>query len=386
MPSADKNAKPAHAKRLEGGRGRPKAETSQLKRSRLSLPKNRGANVRLLSLAILAMRVIAANAAPVSGDFTIPDFRYHTGEVAELRQHYTTLGNPKNPAVLVLHGTNGTGSGMLNANFGDALFGPGQGLDAARYFIVLPDCIGAGKSSKPSDGLRQKFPHYNYDDMVAAQLRLLEHLGVKHLRLVTGNSMGGMLTWVWATTHPDFMDAAVPLASQPTAMASRNWMMRRLVIETIKADPQFHNGDYTAQPPSMKYAGAFFSVGTSGGNMGWQARAGTHAAADKAIDDMLAAPESGDANDIIYQFDAARDYDPAPKLDNVTAWVLAINSADDERNPPEVRTTEEGVARLKHGTTYLIPASAQTRGHGTTGNAALWRDQLAKWLPSVPRR
>ena len=343
--------------------------------------------MRLLSFAILALTAMSASAAPVSGDFTIKDFRYHTGEVAELRQHYTTLGDAKNPAVLVQHGTNGTGAGMLNAAFGDALFGPGQPLDAAKYFIVLPDTIGAGKSSKPSDGLRQKFPRYNYDDMVAAQVRLLtEHLGVKHLRLVTGNSMGGMLTWVWATAHPGFMDAALPLASQPAAMASRNWMMRRLVIETIKADPAFHNGDYTAPPPSMKYASAFFGVGTSGGTLGWQARAGTHAAADKAIDDLLAAPETADANDVIYQFDAARDYDPAPKLDGVTAWVLAINSADDERNPPETRTTEQGVARLKHGSYYLVPASAQTRGHGTTGNAALWRDQLAAWLSTVPKR
>jgi homoserine O-acetyltransferase len=329
----------------------------------------------------------ALAAEPRQGDFTVRDFRYHTGEVTALRQHYTTLGDAKNPAVLVLHGTNGTGDGMLNAGFGGALFGTGEPLDAAKYFIILPDTIGAGKSSKPSDGLRQKFPRYTYDDMVAAQYRLLtEHLGVKHLRLVTGNSMGGMLTWVWVTTHPDFMDGAVPLASQPAAMAARNWMMRRLVIETIKADPQFHNGDYTAQPPSLKYAGAFFGIATSGGTLGWQARAGTHAAADKAVDDMLAAPDSGDANDVIYQFDAARDYDPAPKLDAISAWVLAINSADDERNPPETRTTEQGVARLKHGSYYLIPASAQTRGHGTTGNAALWRDQLAAWLPTVPQR
>jgi homoserine O-acetyltransferase len=329
---------------------------------------------------------MAASAAPVSGDFTVRDFRYHTGEVEQLRQHYTTVGDPKNPAVLVLHGTNGTGSGMLNAAFGDALFGAGQPLDAAKYFIVLPDTIGAGKSSRPSDGLRQKFPRYNYDDMVQAQYRLLtEHLGVKHLRLVMGNSMGGMLTWVWATAHPGFLDAALPLASQPAAMASRNWMMRRLVIETIKADPAFHNGDYVAPPPSMKFAGAFFSTATSGGTLGWQARAGTHAAADRAVDDMLAEPQTADANDVIYQYDAARDYDPAPRLGAITAWVLAINSADDERNPPELKTTETGVARLAHGKYYLIPASAGTRGHGTTGNAALWRDQLAAWLPTVPK-
>jgi homoserine O-acetyltransferase len=335
---------------------------------------------------MIAMIAPAFAAQPQQGDFVVKDFRYHTGEVAELHQHYSTLGDPRNPAVLVLHGTNGTGAGMLNPSFGGALFGAGQPLDSAKYFIIAPDSIGAGKSSKPSDGLRQKFPRYTYDDMVAAQYRLLtEHLGVKHLRLVTGNSMGGMVTWVWTTARPDFMDAAVPLASQPAAMASRNWAMRRLVIETIKADPAFHNGDYTAQPPSLKYASAFFGVATSGGTLGWQARAGTHATADKAIDDILAAPDSSDANDVIYQFDAARDYDPAPKLDAIKAWVLAINSADDERNPPETGTTEQGVAKLAHGKYYLIPASAQTHGHGTTGNAALWRDQLAAWLPMVPK-
>ena len=343
--------------------------------------------MRLLSLAILALSAVSASAAPLSGDFTIKDFRYHTGAVAELRQHYTTLGDPKNPAVLVLHGTGGTGDGMLNAAFGGELFGAGQPLDAAKYFIILPDCIGTGQSSKPSDGLRQEFPRYNYDDMIQAQYRLLtEHLGVKHLRLVTGNSMGGMLTWVWLTAHPGFMDAALPLASQPAAMASRNWMMRRLMIEAIKADPQFHNGDYTVQPPSMKYARAFFGTATSGGTLGWQARAGTHAAADKAVDDMLAQPEDGDANDEIYQFDAARDYDPAPKLGDIRAWVLAINSADDERNPPETRTTERGVARLAHGKYYLIPASAETRGHGTTGRAVLWKDVMSSWLAQVPHQ
>jgi homoserine O-acetyltransferase len=319
------------------------------------------------------------------GDWTIHDFRFHTGEtLPQLKQHYTTLGDPKNPAVLVLHGTGGSGSGLLSANFGDALFGPGQPLDAAKYFIILPDCIGAGKSAKPSDGLRMKFPRYDYDDMVAAQYRLLtENLGVRHVRLVMGNSMGGMLTWTWGEAHPGFMDALVPLASQPTAMASRNWMLRRLVIETIKADPAFHNGDYTSQPPSLKYASAFFSIATSGGTQGWQARAGSHAVADKIVDRMLAEPPGGDANDTIYQFDASRDYDPAPGLDRIKAWVLAVNSADDERNPAETGIMVREMARLAHETFYLIPASTETRGHGTTGNAALWKGQLANWLAQI---
>ena len=342
--------------------------------------------MRLLAVLILLLGAPQAFAAePVSGDFTLPAFTFHTGETLPLRQHYTTLGDPKNPAVLVLHGTNGTGNGLLNASFGGALFGAGQPLDAAKYYIILPDCIGAGKSSRPSDGLRAKFPRYNYADMVAAQYRLLtEHLHVNHLRLVTGNSMGGMLTWEWGTAYPEFMDGLVPLASQPVAMASRNWMLRKLLIETIKADPGYDGGNYTRQPAAMKYANAFFGVATSGGTLGWQARAGTHAAADKAVDDILAAPNDGDANDVIWQFDAARDYDPAPRLASVQASVLAINAADDERNPVEVASTPRAIAAMKNAKFYLIPASDQTRGHGTTGQAVLWAAELGRWLVTVP--
>jgi homoserine O-acetyltransferase len=339
----------------------------------------------LLTSAVLAaaLAVSAADSAPrQEGDFVIHDFRFHTGEqLPELKQHYVTLGDPKNPAVLVLHGTSGTGAGLLNAGFGGELFGPGQPLDAARHFIILPDCIGAGKSSRPSDGLRMKFPRFTYDDMIAAQHRLLtEHLGVRHLKLVMGNSMGGMLTWVWGEAYPDFMDGLVPLASQPSAMAARNWAMRRLVIETIKADPAFQGGDYTSQPPSLKYANAFFSTATSGGTLSWQARAGTHAEADHVVDQMLAGTPGGDANDTIYQFDASRDYDPAPGLERIKARVLAVNSADDERNPAETGVMARQMARLARGTFYLIPASEKTRGHGTTGQAALWKARLVTWL------
>jgi homoserine O-acetyltransferase len=339
----------------------------------------------LLTSAFLAAALAASAGdapAPQQGDFVIRDFRFHTGEtLPELKQHYVTLGDPKNPAVLVLHGTNGNGAGLLNAGFGGELFGPGQPLDAARHFIILPDTIGAGKSSKPSDGLRMKFPQYNYADMIAAQHRLLtEHLGVHHLKLVMGNSMGGMLAWVWGEAHPDFMDGLVPLASTPSAMAARNWMMRRLMIETVKADPAFNGGNYTSQPPSLKYANAMFSVATSGGTLNWQARTGTHAEADKVVDQMLAGPPGGDANDTIYQFDASRDYDPGPGLERIRARVLAINSADDERNPAETGVMERQMARLSRGTFYLIPASEKTRGHGTTGQASLWKAQLAAWL------
>ena len=327
----------------------------------------------------------AAQPGPQSGDFVLRDFRFHTGEVMALRQHYTTLGNPKGEAVLILHGTGGTGAGMIGGF--QPLFAAGAPLDTASHFIILPDAIGHGGSSKPSDGMKAGFPRYNYDDMVQAQYRLLtEGLGVRHLRLVIGNSMGGMETWIWGVNYPAMMDGLVPLASQPAAMASRNWMMRKLVIETIKADPAYHNGDYTSPPPAMKYAQAFFSIGTSGGNLGWQARAGTHATADRTVADMLARPLTGDANDTIWQLDAARDYDPAPKLGDLTAAVLAVNSADDERNPPELGTTEAAVKRLKNARYYLIPASSETQGHGTAGNVGLWRAVFTAWLATVAKR
>jgi homoserine O-acetyltransferase len=351
--------------------------------------KKVAAPVRMaMAVAVLPAAAAApalAGQGPQQGDFTIHNFRFHDGAVLpELRQHYTTLGDPKSPAVLVLHGTGGTGSGMLNPRFGGELFGPGQPLDASRYFIILPDSIGAGKSSKPSDGLRMKFPRYNYDDMVAAQYRLLtEGLHIHHLRLVFGNSMGGMMSWTWAAAYPGFMDAAAPLASQPV-MAARNWMLRRMLVETIKADPAWHGGDYASQPPMLKIAQVTFGLATSGGTLAWQQRAPSRAAADAIVDAQLAAPHSGDANDTIYQFEASRDYDVVPRLGRIKAWVLAINSADDERNPNETGTSVDALKRLAHGSLYLIPASTATRGHGTTGNAAFWKSRLKSWLATVP--
>jgi homoserine O-acetyltransferase len=347
---------------------------------------------KALPFFMLAMTVLPAAAqAPAlagrqAGDFVLKDFRFHTGEVLpDLKQHYVTLGNPKGDAVLILHGTGGTGAGLIGGL--RQLFAPGAPLDLASHYVILPDAIGHGASSKPSDGLRARFPRYNYDDMVQAQYRLLtEGLGVRHLRLVMGNSMGGMESWVWAVRYPAMMDGVVPLASQPSAMAARNWMMRKLVIETIKADPAWRNGDHTGPVPAMTYAQAFFSIGTSGGNQGWAARAGTHAAADKTVADMLARPQRGDANDTIWQLDAARDYDPAPRLGAITASVLAINAADDERNPPELGTTEAAVKTLKNARYYLIPAGPQTSGHGTTGTVGLWRAVFGEWLATVPRR
>jgi homoserine O-acetyltransferase len=343
-------------------------------------------SVALTFLIILLASPDAVAQNRAEGDFVLKDFTFHDGsKLPALSMHYITLGDPKSPAVLVLHGTGGNGASLLSPDFGGALFGPGQPLDAGKYFIILPDMIGAGKSSKPSDGLRMRFPHYNYDDMVLATYRLLtEGLKIKHLRLVTGNSMGGMLTWVWGETYPNFMDALVPLASTPAPMSGRNWILRRMLVETIKADPAWNGGNYTSQPKSLKLANTFFGFATSGGNLGLQKQAPTREAADKLVDARLAAPSAGDANDVLYQFEASRDYDPSAKLARVTAPVLAINSADDERNPNETGLLEKGIAQVRKGQFFLIPASDETRGHGTTGQAKFWRDRLAKFLTELP--
>jgi homoserine O-acetyltransferase len=349
----------------------------------------RSVALNFLSLAGLFLFLADASAVAQTrreGDIALTNFTFHDGSRQALSMHYTTLGDPKSPAVLVLHGTNGNGAGLLSPDFGGQLFGPGQPLDASKYFIILPDMIGAGKSSKPSDGLKMRFARYNYDDMVAATHRLLtDGLKIKHLRLVMGQSMGGMLTWVWAETYPDFMDALVPLAATPAAMSGRNWITRRMFIETIKSDPAWNNGDYASQPVSLKIANTTFGFATSGGNMGLSKRAPTAAAGDALVEAQLAAPSRGDANDAIYQMDASRDYDPVPKLASITAPLLAITSADDERNPPETGLMARGIAQVKKGHAFLIPASGDTRGHGTTGMARLWKDQLSAFLESPGR-
>jgi homoserine O-acetyltransferase len=256
-----------------------------------------------LALSVIGLSTAAAAAAefpaPKAADAVLRDFRFRSGEVLpELRVHYKTVGHPGGEPVLVLHGTAGSSDNMLAAGFGGELFGPGQPLDAAKHFIILPDAIGTGRSAKPSDGLRARFPRYTYDDMVHAQHRLLtEVLGVKHLRLVIGNSMGGMHAWLWAVTHPDFMDAVVPMACQPTAMSSRNWMMRRLITDSIRNDPAWQGGNYSTQPKSAQFAAVFYGVATNGGTLAYQQQAPTRAAADKLLNDRLAAPFPLDAND-----------------------------------------------------------------------------------------
>jgi homoserine O-acetyltransferase/O-succinyltransferase len=347
----------------------------------------------LLAAASFALSLVAPVAAadypaPQEGDWIARDFRFHTGEIMpELRLHYTTIGAPTGLPVLVLHGTTGSGSSLLTPAFAGELFGPGQPLDASRHFIILPDAVGTGKSSKPSDGLRARFPRFNYYDMVAAQHRLVtEGLGVRHLRLVLGNSMGGMHTWLWGVSYPDIMDALVPMASQPTEMSGRNWMMRRMLIDAIRNDPDWNNGDYTVQPRALKVANVFFGIATSGGSQAYHKLAPTRAQADKLLDERLAAPFQADANDVLYQWDASRDYNPAPALDRVQAALLAINSADDERNPPELGVMERELKRVRNGRMYLIPASEDTRGHGTTAMARFWKQQVQDFLQAVPRR
>jgi homoserine O-acetyltransferase len=325
--------------------------------------------------------------APKEGDWVVRDFRFHTGEVLpELRLHYTTVGAPAGEPVLILHGTTGSGGAMLTPAFAGELLGPGQPLDASRYYIILTDAIGTGKSSKPSDGLRTKFPKYNYDDMVDAQYRLVkEHLGVRHLRLVLGNSMGGMQTWIWAQKYPDFMDAAVPMASLPTEMASRNWMLRRLIVDSIRNDPEWMNGNYTRQPRSAQFASVYYGIATNGGSQALYKAAPTREKADQLLDQRLNAAFTGDANDHLYQWDSSRDYNPSAGLERIRAAVLAINSADDERNPPETGVLDREIKRVKNGRVFLIPASDQTAGHGTTGQAKFWKQQLGDLLQTAPR-
>jgi homoserine O-acetyltransferase len=345
------------------------------------------------AFAVFAVFAIAATAeaqvypTPKEEDWVARDFRFHTGEVMpELRIHYTTVGEPSGQPVLVLHGTTQSGSAMLSPAFAGELFGSGAPLDASKYLIILPDGIGHGKSAKPSDGLRTKFPQYNYDDMVVAQYRLVtEGLGLRHLRMVLGNSMGGMQTWIWGVKYPDFMDALVPMASQPTEMSSRNWMMRRLIIDSIRNDPEWSNGNYTAQPRSAQVASIFYGIATAGGTLAYQKLAPTRVAADKLLKERLAAPFPLDANDVLYMWDASRDYNPSPELERIRAVVLAINSADDERNPPETGIMERELKRVKNARLYLIPASEDTRGHLTTGFAKFWKQPVQELLSAAPR-
>jgi homoserine O-acetyltransferase/O-succinyltransferase len=344
-----------------------------------------------LSAALMLVSVTAMAAdypAPREGDWVAKDFKFHTGQVMpELKLHYTTVGEPNGQPVLVLHGSGGSAASMLTPSFAGELFGPGQPLDASKYYIIIPDGVGHGKSSKPSDGMKTAFPKYDYEDMVDAQYLLVkEGLGIAHLRLVIGNSMGGMHSWVWGVRYPAFMDALVPMASQPTEMAARNWMLRRIMMETIRNDPDYNGGNYTSQPRMMKYAITAYRFASAGGTLGYQTLAPTAAKADKMVDEQLAMAVPSDANDFIYQWDASHDYNPSAGMEKIEAMVLAINAADDERNPPETGVTAAAIKRIKNGKLYLIPASTETRGHLTTGNASFYAQQLKELLQTAPQR
>jgi homoserine O-acetyltransferase/O-succinyltransferase len=348
----------------------------------------------LLGCVLLAASPVAAQyPEPVAGDFVIRDFRFTTGEaIPELRLHYVTIGQPRRDAggtvrnaVLILHGTGGTGRQFLSRNFADVLFSPGGLLDARSHYIILPDGIGHGQSSRPSDGLRTRFPRYTYADMVAAQYRLVtEGLKVNHLRLVMGTSMGGMHTWMWGEAYPGFMDGLVPLASVPTAIAGRNRVWRKMILDSIRGDPAWNGGAYTAQPPGLEGAIRILVL-MAGSTVQAQKDALTRDAADQLLVDQMRSRSNGvDANDMLYYFDASREYDPSPALERITAPLLAINSADDLINPPELGLIEKLMPRVARGRYVLLPITGDTRGHGTHSWPAIWQEHLKAFLATLP--
>ncbi|MCE9619586.1 MAG: alpha/beta fold hydrolase [Planctomycetes bacterium] len=333
--------------------------------------------------------------APVEGDYLIKDFHFRSGEtLPELRIHYRTIGEPKRDAkgevrnaVLIGHGTGGAGTQFLGPQFANVLFGPGGALDANKYFIVLADGIGHGGSSKPSDGMHARFPHYTYDDMVAAQYELLtKKLGVNHLRLVMGTSMGGMHTWVWGETYPDFMDALMPLASLPVEIAGRNRIWRRMAMDAIRDDPEWLGGEYKTQPLHGLIAAENILLVVGSAPLYWQKQYPTRDAADafyaQRVKDAVA---KLDANDLLYQLGSSREYNPVPKLDTIKASLLAVNSADDQINPPELGLMEREIKKVKHGRFVLLPITDQTRGHGTHTLPLIWQDYLRELLAETER-
>jgi len=348
----------------------------------------------LFAVGVLG-RASTAAAQGTPGDYVVRDFHFTSGEtIAELRLHYVTLGAPRRDAagvvrnaLIVLHGTGGTGRGFLSATFAGELFGPGKLLDTSRYYVVLPDGIGHGSSSKPSDGQHAKFPHYTYDDMVRAQYLLLtEHLKVNHLRLVMGTSMGCMHAWVWGYTYPSFADGLVPLACAPRQIAGRNRMIRTMIMDAIRNDPEWKGGEYTAPPPALKQAVGYLFLMTSA-PLVQHRTAPTRDAADSTIRRYVEQRfRTTDANDMLYQYDASSTYDPSSHLEQVTARVLAINSADDFVNPPELGLVEALMPKVKNGKFVLMPIGEKTRGHGTHSLPAVWGEYLREFLGSLPER
>jgi homoserine O-acetyltransferase/O-succinyltransferase len=356
---------------------------------------------RIFRIFAPLLSILAANfasgadyPAPTESDFTIRDFKFASGEtLPELRLHYRTLGTPQKDAqgkttnaVLIMHGTTGSGAQFTRPEFAGELFGKDQPLDASKFFIVLPDGIGHGKSSKPSDGMHAKFPRYGYLDMVEAQYRLLtEGLDVNHARLVMGTSMGGMHTWLWGELHPDFMDALMPLASLPTQISGRNRAWRRMVIDAIRNDPAWNGGEYKTQPPSLRTAAEMLWLMSSNPVLR-QKDAPTLGKTDEVLDKFVEQiVKTDDANDVVYALEASHDYDPGSNLEKIQAQLLAINSADDLINPPELGILEREIKRVPHGRAIVIPLSDKTRGHGSHTLAALWKDQLVDLLKETEK-
>jgi homoserine O-acetyltransferase len=332
--------------------------------------------------------------APVAGDYTIRNFRFASGEVLpELRIHYRTIGQPQRDdkgsvrnAVLILHGTTGNGGNFLRPEFAGELFGNGQPLDATRYFLILPDNVGHGRSSKPSDGLRARFPKYGYLDMIEAQHRLLtEGLKVDQVRLVMGTSMGGMHTWLWGQRFPDQVGALLPLASLPAQISGRNRMWRKILIDALRTDPEWQNGDYTSQPRGLRTAAQMLML-MSSNPVVRQQEAPTLAKADQLLEDYVSRSlRTMDANDVLYAVESSRDYDPGPGLEKIQVPLLAINFADDLINPPELGILEREIRRVKRGKAVIIPLSPNTRGHGTHTLAAVWKEHLVELLKESER-
>ena len=355
--------------------------------------KNRFSAFALPFCLALLLPSLAASAVdlptPTQGDYVIKDFRFASGQtLPELKMHYRTLGTPRRDAtglvrnaVLIMHGTSGSGEQFMNPIFAGELFGPGQPLDVAKFYVILPDDIGHGQSSRPSEGLRAKFPNYGYADMVDAEHRLVvDGLHVNHLRLVMGTSMGGMHTWLWGETYPDMMDALMPLASLPAPIGGRNRMWRRMISEAIRGDKEWADGDYKVPPPSLRFAAELFFFMVDNPKRRTE-QFPTGAAADKGLDDFAEREvKAWDANDILYAIESSSDYDPSQKLTAIRAPLVAVNSADDLINPPDQGLMERGIAQVPHGRAVLIPEGPDTRGHGTHTVAKVWKADLEQLL------
>ena len=343
----------------------------------------------LILLATSCCLQVADHPPATPGDYRIKEFRFASGEtLPEVRIHYRTFGKPRRDArgivrnaVLILHGTGGDGESLMNIAFSGELFGQGQPLDARRFYLIIPDNLGHGQSTKPSDGLRARFPSYGYRDLIEAQYRLLtEGLQVNHLRLVMGTSMGGMHTWLWGETRPDFMDALLPLACLPAQISGRNLAWRKIISEAIRSDPQWRNGEYRTQPPSLKSAAQVLFLMGSNSLLRYQ-EGPTRKTAEELLEREVAARLANlDANDLLYSVESSYDYDPGPALEKIRAPLLAINFGDDLINPPELGILEQQIKLVRHGQALVIPMGAETVGHGTHTKAAVWKQRLERFL------